>query len=250
MSETKWPTSNLGTYTEEKFIFSKEALETLYVDKKLSLREIANEHGCSPTCILKKLKKLEIPRRGLSKAGRIARRRYSEEIEHLDYTEIKEEYNPLDQAYIAGFFDADGCPHILIARTNYRFKYRFAPYISFIQNDRNILEWIAKTLNVDERIYRNGNGYKLDIYDYPGLKKTIACMIDHSKIKKLQLELLIETIDTLGNWTGNYRRRLKKDQLLTVLGIAKKLRKLNNSPKICKLDLDEVEKEIRGFVDE
>lgn len=215
------------------------------------MKKIANIYGCSSTTILEKIRRYDVGSRSHSEAGKISRRKFAEEIERMNDVEIKNECDPLQLAYIAGFFDGEGCVRLALQKgIGCHYKYRFQPVLMITQKDQNILEWIADVLKIRKKIYKNGNCYQLNIFDYPDLKKAIVCLKDYCKVKKPQLELLMQTIDILGNWTGKHRRSYKKGQILEIIRIAKDIRNLNNGESRSKIDLDELENYVMGLPDE
>jgi len=106
----------------------------------------------------------------------------------------------LSDSYIAGFFDGEGC--ITSQLTYITGKYEKYPrvnvQISITQKDRKILEWIQErflgTIHVHDR---DNLCYHLRITGKINMGRFLRAIQPYSVVKKEQIELALELIDTL-----------------------------------------------------
>ena len=104
---------NLRTKQEEgklikhpiKYNISKEYLENLYWNQKLSPYQIAEKYGCSPSCIFSKMERFEIPLRGLNEAINLSVPRRSATLSDVVTKYKKNDFSgtDMDKAYLLGF---------------------------------------------------------------------------------------------------------------------------------------------------
>lgn len=84
----------------------------------------------------------------------------------LKRKKIKHDYfndiNSFDKAYLLGYYISDGCITISKSGNNYYKRIQF----SCTKDDVEILEFIKKSLNIDNKIYINNKSYKFKGTDY------------------------------------------------------------------------------------
>lgn len=84
----------------------------------------------------------------------------------LKRNKIKHDYfnniNSYDKAYLLGYYISDGCITISKSGNNYYKRIQF----SCTKDDVEILEFIKKSLNIDNKIYINNKSYKFKGTDY------------------------------------------------------------------------------------
>lgn len=115
-----------------------------------------------------------------------------------------------DIAYIAGFFDGEGCISIAMSK-HIR--------ISISQKFPGVLHYIKNLLGYGKVVptYKN-RAYQFKIYGRDNYKKFIQTILPFSKVKKEQLKVGLELLALLGKpgWPRiteanlNHRRRLNK----------------------------------------
>ena len=228
----------------------KEELERLYINEKLSLSEIEKKLGVNRGTVFNRLRSYGIKTRDYSEAAKISRRKAYGKVGYYHcYIESKDDYTSIEPeilAYIAGFFDGEGCISMQVQSIlASRFGYRIQPVVMITQKDKSILEWIADVLQIKKRIYRNAGCYVLVIRTYHDLRKFAFYLGKYIRVKYLQLEWLRVALDTLGDWTANYSNLMDKEKFINLIQIAKEMRELNNAVQV-KIDLDDLERKVRG----
>jgi hypothetical protein len=92
------------------------------------------------------------------------------------------ELRPVQRAYIAGFFDGEGCVH--------RRKPNGRPILVFYQREPDILLWIQKTLGYGRFLHQvreSGETWRLVIQKHEEALALVNAMLKYSHVKKAQL---------------------------------------------------------------
>ena len=113
--------------------------------------------------------------------------------------------NSNDYAWIAGFFDGEGCLSMSFSptATSYQNRGQHRLTISLTQNDRAPLDWVSSIFGGRVRAY---SGRKSHQWHLTGLDKQRAflyAVLPYLRVKKRQAELAIEFLGTV---TSNHGR--------------------------------------------
>jgi len=129
-----------------------------------------------------------------------------------------------DAAYIAGFFDGEGC---FLARTSLNC---YSPAVAVVQKYPNILYWIQRTLSLG-RIHKMSSGSsKLQITISSDIIEFIKLISPYLKIKKEQSDVLLDLCKLrMKKGTGI---RLPNKNLNTRMKLAKKLKELKRKESV------------------
>jgi len=125
-------------------------------------------------------------------------------------------------AYIAGFFDGEGCISSTVAETKTYPTIR----ITLVQKNSSILDWIVKTLGFGH-VYKSSNNrtHRITLGGKEKIERFIKIVLPYSKEKKPQLKLGLEFLTLVGKPSSN---PLSKENLLKRTEIMKKLRELKH----------------------
>jgi len=122
-------------------------------------------------------------------------------------------------AYIAGFFDGEGCVSTKSNRNSH-------PRITLAQKDRGVLDYIVEILGYGE-VYKNSR-ILIDIMRINSKScqtHFIKLVLPYSVVKRSQLEVALKLLDLVGS--GSYlRRSLSLDNRQQRALLAKKLKEL------------------------
>lgn len=147
-------------------------MEKLYLERKLSLQDIADRYGCTRVLVYYLMKDYGIPRRSHSKARRIAQRAgkvdYTVQLASGGKRRIRQsgtnintaffrEWSPA-MAYVLGVFYSDGC--LCVKRNGYLSA-------SISQKEPELLEKCLALMNCDARLcYRPHNSPVGGLYTF------------------------------------------------------------------------------------
>lgn len=146
-------------------ILTEEKLIELYLNRELSLREIAKEVGCTAQNVLNKLKKYSVKRRtslvGIEKSlekGRIKYKTISNEGIVIEHNKQKNHYNRLffkswsdEMAYVLGLIYTDG--NIKLQKTNSGGE---SGRLLFAQKEKEVVEKMLNLMDCNAKIiFRN-----------------------------------------------------------------------------------------------
>jgi len=136
----------------------------------------------------------------------------------------------IDERYIAGYFDADGCAFIVATKEKHYKRVRFRPFIKIAHKYREILEIIRDYLGVGyvTKGDRNGKYYVYFIDTVKDAEVFIERIMPYTIVKRKVLEALREYVEICkkyGNTPHNREVRIK------ILEIREKIHRLNMRTK-------------------
>ena len=106
----------------------------------------------------------------------------------------------VERAYIAGFLDADGAIMAVIEKhKEKRFGFRVRVALKVTQRDREILDWIQRTLRVGivraNRLGDTRQTFDLHIRDRSDVRKILEMLMPHLRVKIAQARIAIQILD-------------------------------------------------------
>ena len=107
----------------------------------------------------------------------------------------------VERAYIAGFLDADGAIMAVIEKhQEKRFGFRVRVALKVTQHDREILDWIQRTLRVGivraNRLGDNRQTFDLHIRDRADVRKVLEMLMPQLRVKIAQARIAIQILDS------------------------------------------------------
>lgn len=111
-------------------------------------------------------------------------------------------YKDTDLAWIAGFFDGEGCVCIYRSkeapsqlRPNGRGRHVLN--LTLTQNNKEILDWVASVFGGRVRSYRENICYRWYLCGRDKQRAFLYAVLPYLKLKKRQAELALEYLDTV-----------------------------------------------------
>ncbi|KKS33682.1 MAG: Homing endonuclease [Parcubacteria group bacterium GW2011_GWA2_42_35] len=139
-------------------------------------------------------------------------------LKHLSVTE---------KAYIAGFLDGDGSIYVRAKpNSTYRYGFQIAPYVVFFQSakDRKNFEQLCSVIGYGKIRERKDGIIEYVISRIDNIKDFLFCVRPYVKLKKEQLELMLEIMRVKKNVNNS-------NDFSKLLKLIEKYRSLNYSKK-------------------
>jgi hypothetical protein len=143
----------------------------------------------------------------------------------------------VERAYIAGFLDADGAIMAIIEpHSGKRYKFRVRVAIKITQQNREVLDWIRKVLEVGiVRANRAGTDrqtFDLHIRDQEQVQKILTILQPFIRVKKRQAQMALEIVNSKITTPEDLLNNARIADALSQLNVRSKNRRKNFMIKV------------------
>lgn len=151
----------------------------------------------------------------------------------------------MDDSYIAGFFDGEGCALISVSKhPDCIYGYQLQPRIHIYNNKREVLEKIKDYLGYG-KISEHQNkdqkkSYQFYIYNRENIRDFIFRMIDLVIVKKPQLLYMADSLKIFQDSSGNLGKRYTEEEFNALIDCASKIRSFNDRANQPATNLEEI----------
>ena len=138
----------------------------------------------------------------------------------------------VDQAYAAGFLDADGAIMALIERhQEKRYGFRVRICLKVTQKDPTILEWFLETFAVGS-IRKNRTTYDWIVRDQQHVGIFLQTVLPYIHVKKLQAQKALQILQTIVKNSSGFRQLATLADSLAQLNVRSKGRRKNTAQMV------------------
>ena len=145
---------------------------------------------------------------------------------------VGKEFSEVDQAYLAGFLDADGAIMATIEKhQEKRFGFRVRVTLKITQRDRTVLDWFARKFKVGS-IRKNRSTHDWIIRDQKIILIMLNLLKPYLKVKSPQRDLAIKILNSKIYSRENLQRVARLADSLSKFNIRSKNRRSNYASMI------------------
>ncbi len=140
---------------------------------------------------------------------------------------VGKEFSEVDQAYLAGFLDADGAIMATIERhQEKKFGFRVRVTLKITQRDRTVLDWFARNFKVGS-IRKNRSTYDWIIRDQKIALSILNLLKPYLKVKSFQRNQAVKILNSKINSREDLRKVARLADSLSKFNVRSKNRRSN-----------------------